>query len=150
MNVLLLTVGPPRSGKSTWAQSQIHPIVNPDSIRLALHGFAFVREAEPYVWAIAKTMVNALFLAGHEAVILDATNMTRQRRDEWKSKHWVRHLEIFEVDEDTCYKRALDSERPELIDVIKRMVATYEKPTDEELDEGEAMTFKDAGLPWEK
>ncbi len=33
MNRLILTVGLPRSGKTTWALEQGWPIVNPDSIR---------------------------------------------------------------------------------------------------------------------
>ena len=82
---LIAMVGLPRSGKSTWAKKAGHPIVSPDAIRLALHGQRFISEAEPFVWAIAKAMVRALFLAGHSAVILDATNNTRKRRDEWKS-----------------------------------------------------------------
>lgn len=67
---LLVTVGLPRSGKSTWAKQQGAPVVNPDAIRLALHGQAFLQEAEPLVWVMAKYMVEALFLAGHSTVIL--------------------------------------------------------------------------------
>ncbi|GAF94425.1 unnamed protein product, partial [marine sediment metagenome] len=62
---LILTVGLPRSGKTTWARKQGIPMVNPDSIRLALHGKAFIEEAEPMIWTIAKYMVRALFIAGH-------------------------------------------------------------------------------------
>ena len=72
---LILTVGLPRSGKSTWAMQQGYPVVNPDSIRLALHGHRFREESEEHVWAIAKTMVNSLFIAGHDKVIVDATNI---------------------------------------------------------------------------
>ena len=75
---LILTVGLPRSGKSIWAKKQGIPIVNPDSIRLALHGKAFILEAEDFVWTIAYTMARALFLAGHETVIIDATNITKK------------------------------------------------------------------------
>ena len=78
---LTLTVGLPQSGKSTWAMQQGVPVVNPDSIRLAIHGQPFIGDAEPFVWATARTMVNAMFIAGHQHVILDATNTTRKRRD---------------------------------------------------------------------
>jgi len=89
---LILTVGLPCSGKSTWALQQTRryaspiygsPIVCPDQIRLALHGQRFVAMAEPFVWAIARTMVISLFGAGHQKVILDACNTTRKRRDDW-------------------------------------------------------------------
>jgi predicted kinase len=71
---LIMTVGLPRSGKSTWAIAQGHPVVCPDAIRLALHGQPFIATAEPVVWATAKLMVASLFEAGHGVVILDATN----------------------------------------------------------------------------
>lgn len=45
MKKLILTIGLPRSGKSTWAKQQGCPVVNPDSIRLALHGKAYIQEA---------------------------------------------------------------------------------------------------------
>ena len=72
--VLILTVGLPRSGKSTWARSQAYPIVCPDEIRTALHGHRFIPEAEPFVRAVAKVMVRALFGAGHQCVIFDGSN----------------------------------------------------------------------------
>lgn len=106
---LILTVGLPQSGKSTWAQTESHPIVNPDSIRLALHGKPFIGLAEPFVWAIAKVMVRALFLAGHDAVILDATNTTRKRRDEWKSSSWCRSFKVFDTPVEVCRDRAASS-----------------------------------------
>ncbi len=92
MKTLILTVGLPQSGKSTWARQQGLPIVNPDSIRLALHGKPFIGLAEPFVWAIAKVMVRSLFIAGHDDVIVDATNTTRARRDDWKSRDWSRRF----------------------------------------------------------
>lgn len=89
-NLLILCVGIPQSGKSTWAREQRHPIVSPDAIRLGLHGQPYIQKAESFVWAIAHTMVAALFNAGHKTVIVDATNTTRKRRDEWKSSDWDR------------------------------------------------------------
>lgn len=126
-NVLILTVGLPRSGKTTWALDHSRrcgvPVVNPDSIRLALHGQAYVPEAEPFVWAIAKTMVRALFLAGHPTVIVDATNGTRKRRDDWKSSKWATQFKVFSTDKDECIRRADATNRADLIPVIERMDA---------------------------
>jgi len=88
MKELILTIGLPRAGKSTWARKQGCPIVNPDSIRLALHGKNFLPKTGPMIWCIARYMVEALFLAGHDKIILDATNTTKERRDFWKSEDW--------------------------------------------------------------
>lgn len=118
---LILTVGLPRSGKSSWAMKQGFPIVNPDSIRLALHGKAFIEETEPIVWTIAKYMVKALFIAGHDKVILDATNLTKKRRDFWKNDKWKRKYVYFDMHHTECINRAIFDNKSYLIDVILRM-----------------------------
>jgi predicted kinase len=129
---LILTVGLPRSGKSTWAKQQGHPVVSPDAIRLALHGQAFVPSAEGFVWAIAHGMVAALFLAGHDVVILDACNTSKKLRDEWKSKEWQRIFQVFDASMLECQHRAMIQDRTDLIAVINRMAAGYEPVSEEE------------------
>lgn len=104
--VLVATVGLPRSGKSTWARSQSYPIVCPDEIRTALHGHRFIAEAEPFIWAICKVMVRSLFGAGHQFVILDATNITRKRRDEWRSSEWALRFKYIDTPASVCHERA--------------------------------------------
>lgn len=130
MSQLIVTVGLPRSGKSTWARAQDHPIVNPDSIRLALHGQRFLPEAEPFVWAIARCMVRALFLAGHETVILDACNTTKERRDEWLAHDgaWIRVFKAFPTPAEECIRRARAEGDEEIVPVIVRMAAHFEPP----------------------
>lgn len=125
-NTLICTVGLPRSGKTRWAKSAGHPIVSPDAIHLALHGQRFIAETEPFVWAIAKAMVRALFLAGHHVVILDATNNTRKRRDEWKSKDWDTVFKVIPESAEVCLDRARAENDESIVDVIKRMSAEHE------------------------
>lgn len=127
--ILIVTVGLPYSGKTQWAYRQGHPIVNPDSIRLALHGQRYVPEAEPFVWAIAKTMVRALFNAGHRLVILDATMNTHKRRREWVSTEWATFYKVFGDSAELCLQRALDNEDPDIVPTIGRM-ATEHEPLD--------------------
>jgi predicted kinase len=129
---LILMVGLPRSGKSTWARHHGAPIVNPDSIRLALHGQRFQAEAEPMVWAIAKYMVQALFLAGHSFVILDATNTTKKRRDEWQNKYWTVRYHVIDTSEEECVRRAREMDDDEIIPVIQRMARQFEPLSVEE------------------
>jgi predicted kinase len=124
--ILIATVGLPRSGKTTWALSQAWPIVNPDSIRLAIHGHRFIAQAEPFVWAIAGIMVRALFLAGHKTVILDATNTTRKGRDEWQSKEWTTFFKVMDTEPGVCLERAEKEGDTEIVPVIERMAARYE------------------------
>ena len=99
-NLLFLTVGLPRSGKSTWALSQNLPVVSPDAIRLALHGLAFDAKRETEVWDIAMMMVRSLFLAGHKNVIDRAiesnfpVEVVQRMHDSWE--------DVCDSEEDQC------------------------------------------------
>jgi len=129
MKTLILTVGLPRAGKSTWARKQGIPIVNPDSIRLALHGEAFIPNAEKMVWTQAHYMVQSLFIAGHDKVILDATNITKKMRKEWENKNWNCVYQVFPAGKEMCIGRAIADKRDDLKTVIERMAKeiTYPK-----------------------
>lgn len=131
MSRLILTVGLPRSGKTTWARASGYPVVSPDALRLTLTGQAFWEPAEPVVWAVAHIMVKALFLAGHEVVVLDACNVSRKRRDEWESDAavpWtVEHI-VFDRSAEECKAQAIADGRPELLPIIDRMAAAWEPP----------------------
>jgi predicted kinase len=134
MKTLIMPIGLPRSGKTTWARQNGNPIVSPDEIRLALHGQRFAAEAEPFVWAIAQVMVKALFAAGHDYVILDATNITRKRREVWRSELWRREFVVAGATKEQCIERAMKLGDSEIIPVIERMAAEYEPLSPEEDD----------------
>lgn len=129
---LIMMVGLPRSGKSTYAKNLGFPVVCPDQIRLALHGQRHCPPAEPMVWAIAKYMVRALFGAGHDEVVLDATNYKRRSRDEWRSVNWTRKFIHIQTPTDKCIQRAHATAQPDLVPVIERMAGAFEPVSKEE------------------
>ena len=121
IKTLVLTVGLPRSGKSTWSRKQNCPIVNPDSIRLALYGGTFKEEAEPMVWSMALYMVRALFYAGHSKIILDATNITKERRVFWENEFWDVEYHYLNTPKDICIERARREGNETLVPIIEKM-----------------------------
>lgn len=121
IKTLHMTVGLPRSGKSTWATKQGYPIVDTDSIRLAMHGTAWNVHTEKMVWTMAHYMVRALFHAGHTDVILDSTNLTREHREEWICDEWETHPVEFMTSKEECIRRAKATNQEYLIPIIEDM-----------------------------
>lgn len=128
MNTLILTVGLPRSGKTTWSLKQGHPIVSPDAIRLATHGRRFWAAMEKTVWSTAWQMVAALFHAGHDTVIVDACHVSRKRREFWESPGmgdhpdwpcWTLKFQFIDTTMEECLLRAGND--PDLVAAIERM-----------------------------
>lgn len=130
MRQIICTVGLPRSGKSTWARATGYPVVNLDSVRLALHGERFLEQAKPMVWTIGAVMAEALLWAGHDTVVVDEWNVTEAQRDRWRqvADHAVAEIEfkVFAASPEECKRRAeaLGDER--IIPVINRMADEWD------------------------
>ena len=119
---VILTIGLPRSGKSTWAKNHTFPIVNRDSIRLALYNQPYIQEMEEFVSYFETKMADSLIIAGNKTIIIDATHMKQKYIDKWKNQDHVKLiLKYFYVHPDTCKQRAIDSDTEYLIPVIDRM-----------------------------
>jgi predicted kinase len=141
-NILIMTVGLPRSGKSTWAKDAAKeygcPVVNRDAVRLALHGNRFINAAEDMVAAVTKYMVKALFIAGHNHVILDECNVSEKRRVEWMKGPWRIMYKVFDVPADVCKQRAIETEQEDLIPIIDRMAEEWDfVPSKEAMIDGQ-------------
>jgi hypothetical protein len=95
------------------------PVVNPDSVRLAMHGQRYAAEAEPLVWATVNIMIKALFLAGHDHVLLDATN-------------WQTLFHHIDTDSQECMTRAAEAGDDVIQPVIMRMSEAFEPVNAEE------------------
>jgi len=126
---LIVTVGLPRSGKTTYCNQVLKPkgfvIVNPDSFRFAIHGQTFVPSAEPFVWAAVYAAVDALRLAGHD-VVVDGTHMTKKRRESWEQRGAEFHL--MGTKKEVCLERAKLTGREDILPVIERMAYECDWP----------------------
>lgn len=107
------------------------PIVNPDSVRLAIHGQRFCLQAEQFVWATVNAMIRSLFLAGHDQVILDATNIKRKLRDTISFNGCKVAFYHVDTHVNICRERSRDD--AEILPVIERMVVEFEPLGDDEL-----------------
>ena len=130
--VLHMLVGLPRSGKSTKARALGFPIVEPDAIRKAYNCYPFNADLEPMIWATAHLMVHSLFNAGHNDVILDAVNHTRQRRNVWENKQYAIKYHLVDTCRDVCIARAIAGEQEYLVPIIERMASNFEWLNDED------------------
>jgi predicted kinase len=92
---LILTIGLPQSGKSTWAKSKPFPIVNRDAIRKTIGGSIRYFSEENRVTEIELLMVYSLFNAGHQTVVVDATHLKKKYRDHWNG---IAHAKGYKID----------------------------------------------------
>lgn len=129
-NLLMITCGLPRSGKSTWSRHHGIPIVDPDAIRLAFQGRPYMKETEEWIWSITRVMVKSLFYAGHRDVIVGGCNTALRHRSQWSDSSglWRRLICVFDTSMDTCLQRAKDNVRLDLLHVIRNMDAHFEHP----------------------
>jgi predicted kinase len=125
-------VGLPRSGKTTIVKDYYqklngYTVVNPDQVRLSLHGQRFVASAEPFVWATVYTMVDALLKCDCD-VVLDGCFNTHKRREPFYKYDPKYHL--ITTSKEECIKRARDTNDLEIISIIEKMAKEFE-PLDE-------------------
>lgn len=124
---VIMLVGLPRSGKSTWARKQGLPVLCPDAVRLALHGERFLLKAEPMVWTVVGVMFDALMIS-NDTIIFDATNVEKGRREQWFKKYpnIEFELKVFKTHPEVCVQRAVDTGQEDLIPIIYDMAKKWD------------------------
>jgi len=122
---LIVTVGLPRSGKSTWARQSGFVVVDRDEVGRAL--IKYDERTNPFclskwekLFDFMLIMIDALFAAGHNTIVLDYSNIIKQYRDAWKSDEWETEYRVFTASKEECLRRT-DRES-----TIERINADYE------------------------
>lgn len=154
---IIILVGPPGSGKSTWIEKEFHGechVVSSDywleQIAIAEKttydgAFKHIKVADRLMWEEFDKVVSE----GHTPIIVDRTNMSvssRRRfferlRNFHKGHGYKIHAVVFPKPDDEEYERRLNSRPGKTIPeaVINGMLASYQEPT---VDEGFAsVTF---------
>ena len=140
---LILLVGPPGSGKTTYAHKYIeeHPgtvHLSSDNIRKELHGDESIQDNPGEVFVIMQKRAVAGLDFGHD-VIYDATNMTRKDRAGIIAacpKFVKIECHIIWAPIETCIERDATRKRTVGKEVIDRMLKRFQAPYyDEGIDE---------------
>jgi len=107
---LIVMVGFPKAGKSTWAQGSGYPVVSRDSFGHALGALnrnfdAFHPNKHWKLINISRIAVYGLFHSGHDTVVWDWTNITKEDRDYWLNDFWKTEYKIIPTNMETCLSR---------------------------------------------
>lgn len=121
LGTIIILVGLPRSGKSTWSKEQGLPIISKDAIRLALHGKRYDAWVEPMVSGLTPLFVDAMFQAGHDIIILDECNVTPSHRNKWRNRGYNIKIKLIDTPIDVCKHRAVITGQEDLIPIIDSM-----------------------------
>lgn len=134
---LIMMVGLPRSGKSTWIKENKtnEVVISADDIRYLVYNQQFWGDGEPLMWSIRGIMLRYLLQQGVD-VIIDETNTTKERRKPILklAKQYGYHVigNVVECAPETCIERAKMNSQENLLSVIERMTNQFELPETEE------------------
>lgn len=145
--ILIILVGIPGSGKSTYAKKYIHTHKNcytgiihlsSDSIRKELYGDESIQGNPEEVFALMRERT-LIALNNGQSVLYDATSMTRKSRENIINvcPKFVRiECHVIWQSIDICIERDANRNRTVGKDIIDRMVKTFQCPYyDEGIDE---------------
>lgn len=134
---LIILIGPPAAGKSTWLHQFSGEVISTDDIRRREFGVQFDPRVEPAVWSVAYQRLEEAIRSGKE-VCFDATNTTRSRRKPLIriAKKYRASVEgvVFHQELDVLIKRNKDRPPGKKVplDVIKDKLKELEMPSYEE------------------
>jgi predicted kinase len=134
--IVVLAIGLPGSGKSSWFKRHNVAPLSSDMIRSLLFDDVREQRFQDLVFSNLRSMLKARLIAKRPMNYVDATNLTPQERQHWiklaKDYNYEVHAIFFDVPLEVCIERhqRRDFVVPE--DVIRRMAAKLKAPTFEE------------------
>ena len=133
---VVLSIGLPGSGKSTWFKRHNILPLSSDMVRILLFDDVTEQRYQDLVFSTLRTMLRARLLARRPSNYLDATNLSAHERRTWiKLAHdfgYEAHAVFFDVPPEICIERNRRRERNVPEDVMHRMAQKLRPPKFEE------------------
>jgi predicted kinase len=134
--VVVLAIGLPGSGKSSWFKRHNVVPLSSDMVRSLLFDDVREQRFQDLVFSNLRSMLKARLIAKRPMNYVDATNLTPQERQHWiklaKDYQYEVHAVFFDVPLEVCLER---HQRRDLVvpeDVMRRMAAKLKPPAFEE------------------
>jgi len=133
---VVLSIGLPGSGKSTWFKRHNILPLSSDMVRILLFDDVTEQRYQDLVFSTLRSMLRARLLAKRPSNYLDATNLSPHERRSWiKLAHdfgYEVQAVFFDVPAEVCMERNRRRERNVPEDVMQRMAAKLRPPKFEE------------------
>jgi len=134
--IVVLAIGLPGSGKSSWFKRHDIVPLSSDLIRSLLFDDVREQRFQDLVFSNLRSMLKARLIAKRPMNYVDATNLTPQERQHWiklaKDYQYEVQAVFFDVPLEVCVERHQRRDRVVPEDVMRRMAAKLKAPTFEE------------------
>jgi predicted kinase len=134
--IVVLAIGLPGSGKSSWFKRHNATPLSSDMVRSLLFDDVREQRFQDLVFSNLRSMLKARLIAKRPMNYVDATNLTPQERQHWiklaKDYQYEVHAVFFDVPLDICLERHQRRDRVVPEDVMRRMAAKLKPPAFEE------------------
>jgi predicted kinase len=134
--VVVLAIGLPGSGKSSWFKRHNIAPLSSDMVRSLLFDDVREQRFQDLVFSNLRSMLKARLIAKRPTNYVDATNLTPQERQHWiklaKDYQYEVHAVFFDVPLEVCVERHQRRDRVVPEDVMRRMAAKLKPPAFEE------------------
>ena len=134
--VVVLAIGLPGSGKSSWFKRHNIVPLSSDMVRSLLFDDVREQRFQDLVFSNLRSMLKARLIAKRPTNYVDATNLTPQERQHWiklaKDYQYEVHAVFFDVPLEVCVERHQRRDRVVPEDVMRRMAAKLKAPAFEE------------------